>query len=125
MFTPLLVVLKLAKHEGGNTRNQQSCIIIISKALEVRDEGVGIPGPVTARRMSWAMDDGVKAFSTARRAGQMVVALAVGWGRECVAFDQVPHVQKTTERHLFAPSYPAKSIKVRADRAEREADGRG
>lgn len=42
--SPLLVVLELAKHERGNTRNQQSCIIVISKPLQVRDEGVGIPG---------------------------------------------------------------------------------
>ena len=42
------------------------------------------------------MDDGVKAFSTARRAGQMVVALAVRWGRERVASDQVAEDGRTS-----------------------------
>jgi|SRR5579859_842989 len=32
------------KHERRNTRNQQIYIIVISKPLKVRDEGVGIPG---------------------------------------------------------------------------------
>lgn len=42
--SPLRGVLELAKHERGNTRNQQGCIIIIRESLKVRDEGIGIPG---------------------------------------------------------------------------------
>jgi len=36
----------------------------------------------------------------------MVVALAVGLGRECVVSGQVPLVQNKTESHPLAPSYP-------------------
>src|SRR5208282_1115620 len=41
---PLTSYYNQVKHERGKTRNQQSCIIVISKSLKVRDEGVRIPG---------------------------------------------------------------------------------
>lgn len=76
--------------------------------------------PVMAQKMSSAMEDGVKTFWSS--ADSMVVALAVGRGRECVVSGQVPLVQKKTESYPLASSYPGKSIKGGEDR-EREKRG--